>query len=63
MTREEALDLLRQVCQGNPGTIDSGYKGTFQEHSLLQQALQVVTDASEPIVAKKEAKKESDGNK
>lgn len=34
MKLAEALNLLKQVC--------SGYKGTLQEHQILQQSLQVV---------------------
>jgi len=40
MTLEQALDLLSQVC--------AQFKGTLQEHQLIQKALQ--------IVAKKEGK-------
>ena len=34
MQVKEALDLLGQVC--------SGYRGTLQEHQLLQEALHLV---------------------
>ena len=44
MKVDEALNLLRQVCNGVPGVIESGFKGTNQEHGLLQQALKTVED-------------------
>ena len=48
MSLKEALDLLKQVC--------AGFKGTLQEHQLLQQALQVVADKSSEVKKKKPAK-------
>lgn len=35
MSKEEAINLLRQVCEQ--------FRGTYAEHILLQQALQVVS--------------------
>jgi hypothetical protein len=40
MTKEEAIQLLRQVC--------AIYRGTLEEHSKLQQALQVIEKLEEP---------------
>lgn len=45
MTKEQAIDLLKQVC-----TI---YKGTLQEHQVLQEAIKVI----EELDSKKEAEK------
>lgn len=64
MKLEEALNILDQVC--------AVHQGVRQEHVALQQAMQVVTEATKPSTVpqtaaeKKEAqkeKKESDGNK
>jgi len=72
MELKEALNIIKQVCQGNVGVIDSGYKGTFQEHQILQQSIQVITRALEPDYLPKKMKKDmnntekkevSDGNK
>lgn len=43
MTKEQALSLLKQVCEQ--------YKGTLQEHQLLQEAL-VIIKQEEKDVAK-----------
>ena len=45
MTKEQALSLLKQVCEQ--------YKGTLQEHQLLQEALKIVSDP-EKVEVKKE---------
>ena len=42
MKREEALSLLSQVC--------AMFKGTLQEHTAIQQALEVVKKIEEPKV-------------
>jgi predicted RNase H-like HicB family nuclease len=39
MTKEEAMQLLKQVC--------AIYRGTLEEHSKLQQALKVVEELQE----------------
>lgn len=46
MDKKEALNLLRQVAQM--------YKGTLQEHQLLQEALQLL--AEEPVKVEKPKK-------
>lgn len=46
MDKKEALNLLRQVAQM--------YKGTLQEHQLLQEALQLLTE--EPVKVEKPKK-------
>jgi len=46
MTKEEAIQLLRQVC--------AIYRGTLSEHNSLQQALKVVEELQE---VKEEEKK------
>lgn len=39
MTKQEAIQLLKQVC--------AIYRGTLEEHSKLQQALKVVEELQE----------------
>lgn len=36
MTKSEAINVLTQVC--------NQYKGTLQEHQILQEALKVIDD-------------------
>ena len=61
MEIQEALNILDQVC--------AVHQGVRQEHVALQQAMQVVTEAtksSAPVTLgseEKTEKKESDGNK
>lgn len=47
MKTEEAINLLRQVC--------AIYKGTLQEHQMLQEALEVIMKLEEPAVKKQKA--------
>ena len=44
MKLEQALDLVKQAVFGIIGKPETGFKGTLQEHQLLQQALNVVED-------------------
>lgn len=44
MKKDEAVNLLIQVC--------AMYKGTLQEHEALQQALAVIKTLVEPIEPK-----------
>ena len=58
MEIQEALNILDQVC--------AVHQGVRQEHVALQQAMQVVTEATKPVskAGKTQAKKkEPDGNK
>jgi hypothetical protein len=45
MTKEQAVQLLTQVC--------AIYKGTLEEHTALQQALEVVKKLEAPKEPKK----------
>ena len=49
MKVDEAINLLKQVC--------ANYRGTLQEHQLLQQALKVVEEGEKKV--DKEPVKES----
>lgn len=53
MKREEAINLVTQVCVM--------YKGNLQEHQALQQALEVIKGliepGSEPVETEEEKKK------
>jgi len=56
MTIQEALNILDQVC--------AVHQGVRQEHVALQQAMQVVTEATKRADTLKQVEKnESDGNK
>jgi len=44
MKLEEAISLIGQVICGITGKPETGFKGTLQEHQLLQQALKVVNE-------------------
>lgn len=45
MKREEAINLVTQVCVM--------YKGNLQEHQALQQALEVIKGLVEPVKEEK----------
>jgi hypothetical protein len=45
MNKEQAINALTQVC--------SAYRGTLEEHKVLQQALEVIKGLVEPVVEEK----------
>ena len=47
MNKENALQVLKQVCEA--------YRGTLQEHNALQEALKVVSELEEKRVEEKPA--------
>lgn len=49
MDKKEALNLLRQVAQM--------YKGTLQEHQLLQEALRLLAEEEKPAEVVEKPKK------
>lgn len=51
MTKEQAINLLDQVCLL--------FKGTRQEHMLLQQAMELVKSLEEPLVKKQKTTAQS----
>lgn len=51
MTKQEAMQLLRQVC--------AIYRGTLEEHSKLQEALKVVEGLQEKTTYEEKEEKTS----
>jgi len=45
MNKDQAINTLTQVC--------NAYRGTLDEHKVLQQALEVIKGLVEPVVEEK----------